>query len=335
VCIVGRPLDRRQLLVVAGLAVTPVNTVDAQQATDDVHATTSALLDQVIASYEYSDLSDIATRLRPLELTTRRVPAARRLRGRPATDWMRLHARVMTVLAGCAYDRGNHTTAATWADRAVTMARAAGDDPLAARALTVRARIVRCTSPSTALHVAAQAYRLAGRGPAAAMIAGKVIAGTCARMGDLDGTHAAVRHAWRIMDGLDDSLRCRPGFDLDGYHSADLSIACAEALSEAGAPEAAVPYLERAGVEIEMSGPPGMLSSVRMAQARMALAGARPDPDEADTRTTEAIVASAGRPTEWLARLVRDIADQASTYGHDMGDLVDATFGWQPRPDLT
>ena len=109
----------------------------------------------------------------------------------------------------------------------------------------------------------------------------------------------------------------------------------ADVAQNIGAPEAAVPYLERAGVEIEMSGPPGMLSSVRMAQARMALAGARPDPDEADNRTTEAIVASAGRPTEWLARLVRDIADQASTYGHDMGDLVDATFGWQPRPDLT
>jgi hypothetical protein len=242
---------------------------------------------------------------------------------------MRLHAAVTTVAAGVAYDQGLHAEAAVRADRAATLARAAGDGPLAARALALRARMVRQHSPTVALQIADAAGRIAGHSATRALIAGKVATSAHAATGDLSGVRSAVARAWQTMDQLDDDAHGRPGFALDTYSPADLALACAEALTTVGAAEEAGPYLEHAAETIAGSGQTGMVVSVRMAQARAALARDRPDHDEAAAHAGVAVALSAARPAEWVSRLVRDVSELSwQRTGHPFDDLVSATSGW-------
>jgi len=328
-------VDRRLLLRAFGApAVVPVSfehhsTFEPLRSTPDLHQACAAALDQAINSYETTDLTSTASSMRPLENTTRTIPQQRRLRGQDALDWMRLHAAVTMVSAGTDYDRGLHSDAATRSDRAASLARAAGDGPLAARALALRARLVRRHSPAVSLQIAGAAARIAGLSPARAMIAGKVVAGAYAAAGDLTGVRDAVTRAWRTMEQLDDNAYGRPGFALETYSPADLALASAEALTTVGAAEEAGPYLHRAYALIKDSGQTGMIVSVLMAQARAALSGDRPDHYEANEHAAEAVALAADRPAEWVARLVRDvsaIAEQRT--GHALDDLVATTSAW-------
>jgi hypothetical protein len=295
----------------------------------DLHDECAAALERAVRSYEICDLGLTEAAMRPLEETTRQVPHQRRLRGRIAIDWMRLHAAVTTVAAGAAYDRGRHADAATLADRAAALARAAGDGPLAARALALRARVVRPHSPAVALEIADAASSIAGHSATRALIVGKVATSAYAAVGDVSGVRDAVSRAWQIMDRLDDQAYGRPGFALETYSPADLALACAESLTSVGAAEEAGPYLDRAAEVITGSGQTGMIVSVRMAQARAALAREHPDPDEAAARASEAVALSAARPAEWVARLIRDISDLSERRtGYPLDDLVGATSAW-------
>ncbi|OHV37764.1 hypothetical protein BCD49_03490 [Pseudofrankia sp. EUN1h] len=299
------------------------------RSTTDLHQACSAALIQAIDGYETSDLTSTASSMRPLENTTRTIPRQRRLRGRDALDWMRLHAAVTVVSAGTDYDRGLHSDAAARSDRAASLARAAGDGPLAARALALRARLVRQHSPAVSLQIAGAAARIAGHSPARAMIAGKVVAGAYAAAGDLAGVRDAVARAWRTMELLDDNAYGRPGFALETYSPADLALASAEALTTVGAAEEARPYLEKAYALIKDSGQTGMIVSVLMAQARAAVSGDRPDHFEAAEHAAAAVALAADRPAEWVARLVRDVSNLAETHtGHALDDLVAATAAW-------
>jgi hypothetical protein len=325
-------ITRRFLLHLAGVApftvVVPVNGEGARSTTD-LHQVCSAALHTAIAGYETSDLVTTAAQMRPLERATRQVPQQRRLRGRPALDWMRLHAAITMVSAGTDYDRGLHSDAATRSDRAASLARAAGDGPLAARALALRARVVRQHSPAVSLQIAGAAARIAGHSPARAMIAGKVVAGAYAATGDVVGVRDAVTRAWRTMERLDDAAHGRPGFALDTYSPADLALASAEALTTVGAAEDASPYLDRAAALIADSGQTGMIVSVRMARARAALSRERPDHHEATEHAAAAVALAADRPAEWVARLVRDVSGLAARRtGHSMHELVAATASW-------
>ncbi len=297
--------------------------------TGDLYESCTRTLERTLEEYETSDLADITTLLTPLEQTTRMVPRARRLRGSAALDWMRLHAAVTATMAGAAYDRGRHSDAVSLADRAATVARAAGDSALAGRSLAVRARVVRQHSPAVALQLAGAAGRIAGTSPARAMITGKVTAGSYAAVGDVTGVRNAVTRAWKIMEKLDASTQGRPGFALDTYSPADLALACAEALTTVGVPEEATPHLERAAALIADSGQTGMIVAVHMARARTVLARDRPNLDEAENHVAHAVTLSAQRPAEWVARLVRDISALAGRRtGHHMDDLVAATSAW-------
>jgi hypothetical protein len=303
--------------------------VNTHLGTPELHTACMDLLRRTVANYETTDLASTAAALSPLELATRQVPRQRRLRGHAAIEWMHLHAAVVTTTAGTAYDLGRHAEAATRADRAASLARAAGDGPLAARALSLRVRVVRTHSPAVAVQIADAAARIAGRSPTRALVAGKAAAGAHAAAGDLDGVRDAVHRAWRTMDKLGPSAHGQPGFALDTYSPADLALACAEALTTAGAAGEAGPHLDRAAELIGGSGQTGMVVSVRMAQARAAVARHRPDRDEAAEYATEAIMLSAGRPAEWVARLARDISELArQRTGHPLDALVASTADW-------
>jgi hypothetical protein len=331
---VSDAVDRRFLLRVLGASAgVMVNPDDPDyhhlRSTADLHTACSAALDAAISGYETVDLTTTASTMRPLETTTRTIPRQRHLRGRPAIDWMRLHAAVTVVSAGTDYDRGLHTEAAARSDRAASLARAAGDGPLAARALALRARIVRQHSPAVSLQIAGAAARIAGHSPARAMIAGKVVAGACAAAGDTAGVRDAVARAWRTMECLDANAHGRPGFAIDTYSPADLALASAEALTTVGTPDEARPYLDRAYMLIKDSGQTGMIVSVRMAQARAALSGDRPDHFEAHEHAAGAVALAADRPAEWVARLVRDVSSLAKERtGHAFDDLVANTAAW-------
>ncbi|WP_462166649.1 hypothetical protein [Frankia sp. AiPs1] len=294
-----------------------------------LHEVCSAALDAAVAAYETTELAVTAAALAELERTTRAVPRRHRLRGRAALDWMRLHAAVMTVAAAAAYDRGRHADAAARADRAAALARAAGDGPLAARALALRARVVRPHSPAVALQIAGVAARIAGFSATRALIAGKVVTSSYAATGDAAGVRDGVARAWQAMERLDDSAFGSPGFALETYSPADLALACAEALTTVGAADEATPHLERAAALVTGTGQTGMVVSVRMAQARVALAREFPDRDEAADHAGRAVALSAARPAEWLARLVRDVSDLSERRtGEGLDDLVDATAPW-------
>jgi hypothetical protein len=333
-------IDRRGLLV-SGLVVSGLvsgetfmigitqDDESSVQTGELLNACLSALED-TLSVYETTDLSETIARLRPLEITTRQVPRTRRLRGSAALDWMRLHALVAASLASAYYDRGQHAEAVNWADRAARFARAAGDPALSARAQAVRARVVRQHSPAVASQIAATAGRMAGLSPARAMLSGKVAAGAYAAAGDAEGVRESIRRAWITMDGLGPRAHGRPGFSLKTYSPADLALACAEALTTVDAPDQAAPYLELADELISGSGLTGMVISVRMAQARVRLAGRRPDRDGAAHHVNEAVALAEGRPAEWLHRLVRDISDLAGQRtGRDFDDLVAATGAWR------
>jgi len=329
------PVDRRLLLRALGssaavaVSLESAPTFEQLRSTTDLHQACSAALAEAVDGYETSDLTTTASSMRPLENATRAIPRQRRLRGRDALDWMRLHAAVTMVSAGTDYDRGLHSDAATRSDRAASLARAAGDGPLAARALALRARLVRQHSPAVSLQIAGAAARIAGLSPARAMIAGKVVAGAYAAAGDLVGVRDAVTRAWRTMEQLDDEAYGRPGFALDTYSPADLALASAEALTTVGAAEEARPYLEKAYTLIKDSGQTGMIVSVRMAQARAAISGDRPDHFEATEHVAAAVALAADRPAEWVARLVRDVSGLAEQRtGHALDDLIAATAGW-------
>jgi hypothetical protein len=331
---VSEPVDRRFLLrsfgasAVVAMSLEHPDILDARSTTE-LHQACSAALAAVISGYETSDLAVTASSMRPLESTTSTIPRQRRLRGQDAIDWMRLHAAVTVVTAGTDYDRGLHTDAAARSDRAASLARAAGDGALAARALALRARMVRQHSPAVSLEIAGAAARIAGLSPARAMIAGKVVAGACAATGDVTGVRDAVTRAWRTMEQLDDSAYGRPGFAIDTYSPADLALASAEALTTVGAPEEAQPFLRKARALIQGSGQTGMVVSVLMAQARAALSGERPDHHEAAEHAGAAVTLAADRPAEWVARLVRDISQLCEQRtGHALDDLVAATSAW-------
>lgn len=327
--------DRRSVLLVTGLmaVVAPMSGTDAHETAADLYDACVAALETAVDQYETVDLTTTATALTPLEHTTRAVPRRYRLRGRAAIDWMRLHAAVTTAAAAAAYDRGRHSEAVTSADRAATLGRAAGDGPLAARALAVRARVVRPHSPAVALQIAGSAARIAGRSPTRALIAGKVVTGACAAAGDAHGVRDAVARAWSTMAELGDTAHGRPGFSLDTYSPADLALACAEALTTVGAADEATPYLNRASSLISRSGQTGMIVSVRMAQARAAVARSYPDHDEAEEHAGEAVALAARRPAEWVARLVRDVSDLAERRtGHGFDELVAVTSAWVSDP---
>ncbi|WP_308222727.1 hypothetical protein [Frankia sp. AgPm24] len=302
-----------------------------------LHEVCSAVLDAAVGAYETTELATTAAALAELEQATRAVPGRHRLRGRAALDWMRLHAAVMTAAAATAYDRGRHADAAMRADRAAALARAAGDGPLAARALALRARIVRPHSPAVALQIAGVAARIAGFSATRALIAGKVVTSAYAATGDAAGVREGVARAWQTMERLDDTAFGTPGFALETYSPADLALACAEALTTVGAADEATPHLERAAHLVTGSGQTGMVVSVRMAQARAALAREFPDRDEAADHAGRAVALSATRPAEWLARLVRDVsALSEQRTGEGLDDLVDATTPWlhrEPEPD--
>ncbi|KQC39018.1 hypothetical protein [Frankia sp. ACN1ag] len=323
--------NRRSVLVATGLAAVGSMSLGADATADaaGLHDACAAALSAAVDAYETTDLSATAAALVPLERTTRTVPREHRLRGRAALDWMRLHAAVTTAAAAVAYDRGRHADAATRADRAAALARAAGDGPLAARALALRARMVRPHSPAVALQIAGVAARIAGFSPTRALIAGKVVTSACAATGDTPGVRDAVARAWQTMERLDDDDFGSPGFALETYSPADLALACAEALTTVGAADEATPHLERAETLIAGSGQTGMVVSVRMAQARAALAREIPDRDEAAAYAGQAVTLSTGRPAQWLARLVRDVSELADLRtGQGLDDLVDATTPW-------
>ena len=328
--------DRRSVLLATGiLAVVPVSSasMESHESAAGLHDACVAALRSAVDSYETVDLAATAAALAPLEHTTRAVPRRYRLRGQAAIDWMRLHAAVTTAAAGAAYDQGLHGEAATRADRAAALARAAGDGPLAARALAVRARVVRPHSPAVALQIAGAAARIAGRSPTRAMIAGKVVSSACAATGDVQGVRDAVSRAWATLNELGEEAHGRPGFSLDTYSPADLALACAEALTTVGAADEAIPYLERASELIAGSGQIGMIVSVRMAQSRAAVARAYPDHEEAAQHAAEAVALAARRPAEWVARLVRDVSDLAERRtGHGFDDLVALTSAWITDP---
>jgi hypothetical protein len=303
--------------------------LDGCVSTSDLHAACEDALRRTVAAYETTDLISTAAALSPLEQTTRQVPGDRRLRGVTAIEWMRLHAAIVTASAGTAYDRGRHGDAAVRADRAAALARAAGDGALAARALSVRARVVRRHSPAVAIQIADAAARIAGRSPTRALIAGKVAAGAHAAAGDAAGVRNAVTSAWRTMDELGPAAHGPPGFALDTYSPADLALASAEALTAVGAAGEAEPHLDRATELIGESGQTGMIVSVRMAQARAALARPRPDLDEAIVYATEATLLATARPAEWVARLARDVSELARRRtGHPMFAVVESTAAW-------
>jgi hypothetical protein len=330
---VSDAVDRRFLLRTFGVSAVAVSlehpNLENLRSTTDLHQACSAALAAAISGYETSDLTSTASSMRPLENTTRTIPRQRRLRGRDAIDWMRLHAAVTVVSAGTDYDRGLHTDAATRSDRAASLARAAGDGPLAARALALRARMVRQYSPAVSLQIAGAAARIAGHSPSRAMIAGKVVAGAYAATGDTAGVRDAVARAWRTMEALDADAHGRPGFAIETYSPADLALASAEALTTVGAPEEARPYLVKAYSLIKDSGQTGMIVSVRMAQARAAISGERPDHYEAAEHAAAAVALAADRPAEWVARLVRDVSNLAEERtGHALDDLVAATASW-------
>jgi len=299
------------------------------RSTTDLHQACAAALAAAVSGYETSDLTATAGSMRPLENTTRTIPRQRRLRGRDALDWMRLHAAVTMVSAGADYDRGLHSEAAARSDRAASLARAAGDGPLAARALALRARMVRRHSPAVSLQIAGAAARIAGHSPSRAMIAGKVVAGAYAATGDAGGVRDAVARAWRTMETLDAKAYGRPGFAIETYSPADLALASAEALTTVGAPDEARPYLDKAYRLIKDSGQTGMIVSVEMARARAAVSGDRPDHFEASEHVAAAVALAADRPAEWVARLVRDVSNLAKERtGHALDDLVAATSAW-------
>ncbi|WP_462203648.1 hypothetical protein [Frankia sp. CcWB3] len=324
---VSEVADRRSVLVATGLAA--VGSVSLRDDASGLHEACMAALTATVRAYETSDLITTTSALVSLERTTQTVPREHRLRGRPSLEWMRLHAAVTTVAAATAYDRGKHSDAAVRADRAAALARAAGDGPLAARALALRARVVRPHSPAVSLQIAGAAARIAGHSSTRALIAGKVVTSACAATGDRAGVRDAVARAWQTMERLDDTAHGSPGFSLDTYSPADLALACAEALTTVGAADEAMPHLERAATLITGSGQTGMVVSVRMAQARAALAREIPDRDEAAQHAAQAVALSAGRPAEWVARLVRDVSDLAERRtGHGLDDLLDATSTW-------
>ncbi|WP_239332825.1 hypothetical protein [Frankia sp. CiP3] len=297
--------------------------------TGELHDACIRTLAETLISYETANLTDTVSMLTPLEKTTRTVPRTRRLRGSVALDWMRLHAAVTATMANAAYDQGCHGDAVSLADRAATVARAAGDGPLAGSALAVRARVVRQHSPTVALQIAGAASRIAGASPARAMVTGKVSAGSYAVLGDIAGVRQAVARAWKIMEQLEPSAQGRPGFALTTYSPADLALASAEALTTVGVADEAEPHLERAAALIADSGQTGMIIAVQMAQARTALARHRPDPDEAEQYVSSAVALAAQRPAQWVARLVRDISALATRRtGHQLDGLVAATAGW-------
>ncbi|MCM3886737.1 hypothetical protein [Frankia sp. R82] len=302
-----------------------------------LHDSCAAALDAAVGAYETTELAATAAALVELEHATRAVPSRHRLRGRAALDWMRLHAAVMTAAATTAYDRGRHADAAVRADRAAALARAAGDGPLAARALALRARMVRPHSPAVALQIAGVAARISGLSATRALIAGKVVTSAYAATGDAAGVREGVARAWQTMERLDDTAFGTPGFALETYSPADLALACAEALTTVGAADEATPHLERAAALVGGSGQTGMVVSVRMAQARAALAREFPDRDEAADHAEQAVSLSAQRPAEWLARLVRDVSTLSEQRtGEGLDDLVDATTCWlhrDPDPD--
>ncbi|SNQ50460.1 conserved hypothetical protein [Frankia canadensis] len=325
--------NRRSVLVATGLAAVGTMTLGSDVTSpgdaSHLHDACSAALDAAVGAYETTELRATAATLAPLEHATRSVPRDHRLRGQVALDWMRLHAAVTTAAAAVSYDRGRHADAAARADRAASLARAAGDGPLAARALALRARMVRPHSPAVSLQIAGVAARIAGFSPTRALIAGKVVTSACAATGDTAGVRDAVARAWQTMERLDDVDFGTPGFALETYSPADLALACAEALTTVGAADEATPHLERAETLVVGSGQTGMVVSVRMARARAALAREIPDRDEAATFAGQAVALSAARPAEWLARLVRDVSqlsEQRTGYGLD--DLVDATAPW-------
>lgn len=319
--------NRRSVLVATRLAA--VSSMSLGGDASGLHDACAAALNAAVDAYETTDLSATAAALVPLERTSRTVPGEHRLRGRAALDWMRLHAAVTTAAAAVSYDRGQHADAATRADRAAALARAAGDGPLAARALALRARMVRPHSPAVALQIAGVAARIAGISPTRALIAGKVVTSACAATGDTPGVRDAVARAWQTMERLGDDDFGSPGFALETYSPADLALACAEALTTVGAADEATPHLERAETLIAGSGQTGMVVSVRMAQARAALAREIPDREEAASYAGQAVTLSAARPAQWLARLVRDVSDLADLRtGQGLDDLVDATTPW-------
>ena len=332
---VSDAVDRRFVLRTIGAAAVVAVSLQQQpdsaqvRSTTELHQAYSAALAAAVNGYETSDLTTTASSMRPLESTTRTIPRQRRLRGQDAIDWMRLHAAVTVVSAGTDYDRGLHSDAAVRSDRAASLARAAGDGPLAARALALRARVVRQYSPAVSLQIAGAAARIAGHSPARAMIAGKVVAGAYAAAGDLSGVRDAVSRAWRTMERLDDVAHGRPGFAIDTYSPADLALASAEALTTVGAADEARPYLRKAYSLIQDSGQTGMIVSVRMAQARAAVSGDRPDHYEAAEHAAAAVALAADRPAEWVARLIRDISRLAEERtGHALDELVAATSAW-------
>jgi hypothetical protein len=321
--------ERRTVLCVAGLAAAIAVIPYGYAGTADLHEACADALAGVIAVYETTDLATTMATLSPLEQTTNQVPRHRRLRGSAAVDWMRLHAAVLTVGASAEYDQGHHAEAARRADRAATLARAAGDGALAARALALRARVVRPHSPAVALQIAGTAARIAGHSPARALLVGKVAASAYAASGDQAGVRNAVQRAWQTMDTLNPAAHGRPGFALDTYSPADLALACAEALTTVGVADEATPYLDRARDLIGDSGQTGMIVSVLIAQARAELSRPRPDRDKATTYVSDAVSISAERPAEWVARLVRDISELADQRtGHPLDDLVDSTARW-------
>jgi len=325
--------NRRSVLVATGLAAVGSMSLgsDATSPGDasSLHDACTAALSAAVGAYETTHLTETEVALAPLEHTTRTVPRDHRLRGRAALDWMRLHAAVTTASAAVAYDRGRHGDAAARADRAASLARAAGDGPLAARALALRARMVRPHSPAVSLQIAGVAARIAGFSPTRALIAGKVVTSACAAAGDTDGVRDAVARAWQTMERLDDADFGNPGFALTTYSPADLALACAEALTTVGAADEATPHLERAETLVTGSGQTGMVISLRMARARAALGREIPDRDEAADFAAQAVALSAQRPAEWLARLVRDVSRLSEERtGYALDDLVDVTAPW-------
>jgi len=316
------------VLVATGLAAVGSMSRGADDAAG-LHEACSAALDAAVSSYETSDLTATASALAPLERTTLAVPHEHGLRGRARLDWMRLHAAVTTASAATAYDQGKHSDARERADRAAQLAQVAGDGPLAARAMALHARVIRPHSPTVSLQIAGKAARFAGHSPTRALIAGKVVTSACAATGDTRGVRDAIARAWETMDRLDDAAHGSPGFSLDTYSPADLALACAEALTTVGSADEATPHLERADTLITGSGQTGMVVSVRMAQARVALAREFPDRDEAAAHAGRAVALSAGRPAEWVARLIRDVSDLSERRtGHGLDDLVAATSPW-------
>jgi len=173
-----------------------------------------------------------------------RVPRPRR------TAWHALHARVLVLEGNALVDVGDIDCGARAIESAELLATRIGDWPTVAHTFAVRAMVARGNGDlPTALSLARQGSRYAGRAPVAVMLAVAEASAT-ARMGDVAGTRDVLDRGRRVMERLPASAHGEPGYSLDSYHPAQFALMAASALVLAKDVTSAEPYLRTARAAI-------------------------------------------------------------------------------------